>query len=396
MKIEQSYAAYQPSGYVQTGLGFDPSYGRTYATPVQRYDFQGNQIPPINQVVQGVSFAPTVTYAGQVSTGPAPMLLGGQSDLNKSMSGNDMPGYPRVNSVPPRSLNCNGYSGDFGGNQTNNNSIQTQQASQPNQAAQQQSSQQQQPAQPNNQNHMHVPQVPQSPSRSNVSTPIGHHNMMTSSAASTNHPIQHTNGNGAQQIQMQASGNHHGQQTQPPHSGYMSHPSNPVHGLQQSPSHNSQMQMPNHQNSGHLTQSPNHHMSHHTVGNNGSEPDWSWNNQTTHHHGGDMFNQSDRVNLNTKLKTMILSKNDQKDQTGHFLSFSHHVRNVNTDGDNNQNQQSYQLPESPARITGKYEEFIQNTILFNEIVRIVHTFLQYQTFRLICTFNFTRRRLRMT
>lgn len=71
----QGYAAYQPNSYVQTaGIGFDPNYGRTYAAPptVQRYEFQTNQITPINQVsLQSVSFAPTVTYAGQVSTGPA-------------------------------------------------------------------------------------------------------------------------------------------------------------------------------------------------------------------------------------------------------------------------------------------------------------------------------------
>lgn len=80
----QTYAAYQPTGYVQSGLSFDPNYGRSYAAPVQRYDFQSNQIPPINQVsLQSVSFAPTATYAGQVTTGPSPMLLGGQNDLNK-------------------------------------------------------------------------------------------------------------------------------------------------------------------------------------------------------------------------------------------------------------------------------------------------------------------------
>lgn len=67
----------------------DPNYGRSYATPVQRYDFQSNQIPPINQVsLQSVSFAPTATYAGQVTTGPSPMLLSGQNDLNKCEYGN--------------------------------------------------------------------------------------------------------------------------------------------------------------------------------------------------------------------------------------------------------------------------------------------------------------------
>lgn len=87
----QGYAAYQPTGYVQSGLGFDPNYGRSYAPPVQRYDFQSNQIPPINQVsLQSVSFAPTATYAGQVTTGPSPMLLGGQNDLNKCEYGNDV------------------------------------------------------------------------------------------------------------------------------------------------------------------------------------------------------------------------------------------------------------------------------------------------------------------
>lgn len=118
----QGYAPYQPTGYVH---GFDPNYGRSYGAPVQRYDFQSNQIPPINQVsLQSVSFAPSASYAGQVSTGPSPMLLGGQNDLNKTMSGNDMPGYPRVSSVPQHSLNCNGYSGEFNsGNQNSTPSL---------------------------------------------------------------------------------------------------------------------------------------------------------------------------------------------------------------------------------------------------------------------------------
>lgn len=118
----QSYA-YQPtSSYVQTGLGFDPNYGRTYAAPVQRYEFQANQLQLTNQV-QAVSFAPTVTYAGQVATGPALLLgnaqNGGSDESNSKQSGNEMPGYPRVNNVPPRSLNCNGYPGsEYGGANT--------------------------------------------------------------------------------------------------------------------------------------------------------------------------------------------------------------------------------------------------------------------------------------
>lgn len=48
-----------------------------------------------------------------------------------------MPGYPRVSSVPQHSLNCNGYSGEFSGNQQNasqqsqNNPLQQQQQQQP-------------------------------------------------------------------------------------------------------------------------------------------------------------------------------------------------------------------------------------------------------------------------
>lgn len=88
------------------------------------------------------------------------MILSAQNDLSKTMSGNDMPGYPRVSSVPQHSLNCNGYSGEFSGNQqSSNNSVQSQQQ----QNAQQQSNQQQ--SQQNNNNL--PPQVPQSQQNTN-------------------------------------------------------------------------------------------------------------------------------------------------------------------------------------------------------------------------------------
>lgn len=178
----QGYPPYQPTTYVQSGLGFDPNYGRSYAAPVQRYDFQSNQIPTINQVsLQSVSFAPTASYAGQVTTG-APMLLSAQNDLSKNMAGNDLPGYPRVSSVPQHSLSCNGYSGEFGGNQQPNTQPSTQQQSQSSSPAS---------------GVLPSPNGSKVDPRSNVSTPI-HHTMMTPSSRSVppspNHH-QHTNGN---------------------------------------------------------------------------------------------------------------------------------------------------------------------------------------------------------
>ncbi|XP_059614270.1 methylcytosine dioxygenase TET isoform X2 [Phlebotomus argentipes] len=276
----QSYT-YQPNGYVQTGIGFDPSYGRTYATPVQRYEFQANQIAPINQVsLQSVSFAPSVTYAGQVSAGPSPVLLASphptQNTVAKDVSGNELPGYPRVNSVPPRSLNCNGYSGDFSGSTS---------GAQSSQAGQMHFSQQ-------GSSSMHPPQVPQSPNRG-AQMQMPHNSPSGAVPQSPNH-----------------------------HLGYSQHPGmSPA--MQQSPNQSNGNSM--------STMSPQH-------------SEWGWS-SPANPPGSDMFNQSDRVNLNTRLKTMILSKGDAKEggqmpqggssaganggqssQTGHFLSYSHHLR----------------------------------------------------------------------
>lgn len=338
----QSYA-YQPNGYVQTGIGFDPNYGRTYAAPVQRYEFQTQQIAPINQVsLQSVSFAPTVTYAGQVSTAPAPPVIlpnaqqqpvQGASDLNKNVSGNDMPGYPRVNSVPPRSLNCNGYSGDFvGGSQTQTSQQQQPQHQQSNSgsnnsSAQQSQQQQQQPP------SMHPPpqqnppsqqtqsqQIPQSPNRNLMNQQQQRH------VSQSPNQISQSPNNHMQQYPVQQSPNHNQQQMiHNPHQGM--HTPNPQQQQQQT----------------HPT-SPTHTQ---------INQDWNWNNQPQSG-PSDIFNQGDRVNLNTRLKTMILRKNDPKDlanpeqmqpptgpapnpptgpigqqsqnQTGHFLSYSHHLR----------------------------------------------------------------------
>ena len=206
------------------------------------------------------------------------------------MSGNEMPGYPRVNSVlPPRSLNCNGYPGqqDYVGGQTNISSASSPAAS---------------TTTTTTTSTMHPPQiVPQSPSRSG------------------------SNGN------MQ----------QPPRPN-----SNNQMYTQQSPN-------PYHQNGGSGNVTPNNNSNgsyvqdnHHQSPNvHQQQNDWNAWNQSPGP-PNDMFNQSDRVNLNSRIKTMILNKNDQSNgfnpvvqgqpqgqqqpQTGHFLSYSHHLRDTIT------------------------------------------------------------------
>ncbi|KAL9699496.1 hypothetical protein quinque_002937 [Culex quinquefasciatus] len=339
----QGYAAYQPNGYVQTaGIGFDPNYGRTYAAPptVQRYEFQTNQITPINQVsLQSVSFAPTVTYAGQVSTGPATVVSHNPHaadqfnlQLAKQTSGNDMPGYPRVNSVPPRSLNCNGYSGqqEYGGqtttqassanatNVTNANGTSTSTGAttapmhppaQVPQSPNRQTQQQQQPPRPNSNQQLYAQQSPNPYNGNN-------NNNNTALQQSPNH---NNNNNGGANSNVYAQQTHTGMHTPSP------------------------MQTPdNHASPNHMNGS----------GQQQQGQDWGWNQQQQQQQqqSADLFNQSDRVNLNSRIKTMIMNKGDPKDigqqqqqqqhmghlggqgpasqqqQTGHFLSYSHHLR----------------------------------------------------------------------
>ncbi|XP_063703014.1 methylcytosine dioxygenase TET [Culicoides brevitarsis] len=278
----QGYA-YQANSYVQTGLGFDPNYGRpTYASP----NYMSNQLPLSNQVsLQSVNFAPTVTYAGQVSSGPALLLGSGQNgaETQKQLSGNDMPGYPRVSNVPQRSLNCNGYPGsEYSGTQTQS----TPQNSNSNSATSQSSSASMQP-----------------PSAS-----------MTSSSPSRSRP------NSNQQIYSPSHLN----------ANMSTYSSSPSHTTTPAMSYGSQ----DNQNG----QSP---------GSNGNSGDWAWNNGMSQGQQ-EMFNQSDRVNLNTRLKTMILNKETQDDpklggndqsqaQTGHFLSYSHHLRDTPNSSMNDNN-----------------------------------------------------------
>lgn len=167
-------------------------------------------------------------------------------------SGNEMPGYPRVLSDPPRSLNCNGYPGlsEYGGNSINTTAN--------NQSATNTSS-----ASP-----MHPPST-QSPSRQ---TPTSRPN------SSSNHM-----------------------------SSYHMSPTQQA----QSPSAST------------TPVNNNQHYSHQ----DGSSQEWSQNAWNGNPQSNEMFNQSDRINLNTRLKTMILNKNDKEQstqqQTGHFLSYSH-------------------------------------------------------------------------
>lgn len=104
------------------GIQFDPNYNRTstsYGSPtIQRYEFQAQQITPINQVsLQSVSFAPNVTYS-QIAS-PTVLLnhqqhhshyaahqqhgdqLGNKqmtmsANLTTTASGNEMPGKSNI------------------------------------------------------------------------------------------------------------------------------------------------------------------------------------------------------------------------------------------------------------------------------------------------------------
>lgn len=299
----QGYA-YQANSYVQTGLGFDPNYGRpTYASPVQRYDVMSNQLPLGNQVsLQSVNFAPTVTYAGQVASGPA-LLLGAQNggDSNKQLSGNDMPGYPRVSNVPQRSLNCNGYPGsEYSGTPSTPNNNTTQSSS----GASSSSS------------VMQPPTILQSPSRSR---PSSNQQIYSPSHLNNSHSMQSS------------------YSSSPSHTTTPAATGNSVYGQQLQDNQNGQ--------------SPSN-------GNAAGQPDWAWNNGMSQQN--EMFNQSDRVNLNTRLKTMILNKGDPSDdnklsndpssqaqQTGHFLSYSHHLR----DTSNSMNDNNTTVPEPGAAET---------------------------------------------
>lgn len=184
-------------------------------------------------------------------------------------SGNEMPGYPRVLSDPPRSLNCNGYPGltEYGGNSINttaNNQSTTNTST----------SQMQLPASA----------TTQSPSRQ---TPTSRPN------SSSNHMSYHMS----------------------PTAQSPSASTTPVNNNQHYPT------------SGMITPTS-HHQSHQDGSDWNNQNAWNGNPQSN-----EMFNQSDRINLNTRLKTMILNKSDKEQstqqQTGHFLSYSH--QNLSSD-----------------------------------------------------------------
>ncbi|XP_073841916.1 ten-Eleven Translocation (TET) family protein isoform X3 [Musca autumnalis] len=372
----QSYG-YPSNGYVQTGLGFDPNYGRSpYGAPVQRYDFQSQQLSsaPINQVgLQGVGFAPSsVTYAGQVSTGPAASSLqqqqhlGSVTDLNKTMSGNDTPGYPRVSSVPPRSLNCNGYSGDYSGSAT-----------------------QQQQTSGNTSSTAGTSAASSASNTSIASVNGGHQTIAHNTAASqpAASPMQTPNNQTVpqsptrsvmQQPQAQAMSQQNRHVSQSPNQVAQSPNANLAtpQGTQQQYGGST---IPSGQAQNNIASPPQHPQP--------MQQDWNWNSQpqsvpdpyqqTTTGPGGE------RVNVNTRIKSMIMRKNDPKDplsappdihgmpgapppplgvggpngsqqqqQTGHFLSYSHHLRGdsaMNSNGSNGNNAPTAQQPQTPQQ-----------------------------------------------
>lgn len=263
----QSYAYPAANGYVQT---FDPNYGRTYAAPtIQRYEFQASN--QINQVaLQNVSFAPTaVTYAGQVATGPSPILLanGSSSQQTISMAGNDLPGYPRVSSVPPPSLSYNGYSGEVSGKAP----------------------------------------TPNTPERNSVTPNGSHMNAMNPP------PAPHVNQSPSRQHQQMEGANNNGPSGHSASSTAQYSPSHQAHhsphpyGPPQQPSPNPHLNVANYAAA---TPSP-------------SGVEWDWSNGGGS--SGDMYNNGaggDRLNLNTRLKTMILTKNEggHNQSQGHMSS----------------------------------------------------------------------------
>lgn len=177
-----------------------------------------------------------------------------------------------MNSDPPRSLNCNGYPGlnEYGGNSINttaNNQTVTNTSS--SQATQMQppstqSSNRQQSSRPSPSNHNYLQQSP------NQYTSSIH--VSTLSPSKRDHQVggSTTAANGPQQFQ-----------------------------------HND------------MLSTTSHHQ---------GEVQNEWNQNTWNENQNDIFNQSDRIHLNNRLKTMILNKNEKDQQqptTGHFLSFSH-------------------------------------------------------------------------
>lgn len=198
--------------------------------------------------------------------------------LTTTASGNETPGYPRVNSVPPRSLNCNGgYPGlnEYGGN-SSNSSTNTQNVTN---TSTSQSSQMQ-------------PPLTQSPGRQPPSRPNSTSNM----------------------YQQQQSPGHYNSNVQ--HMSPRSQTHSPLNQqTMNGGSANQHYQQPN------RMQTP---TSHNQVD---GQQDWnqnSWN--SDQQQTSELFNQSERINLNTRLKTMILNKNEkdqQQSSSNHFLSYSH-------------------------------------------------------------------------
>lgn len=96
---------------------------------------------------------------------------------------------------------------------------------------------------------------------------------------------------------------------------------------QQSPSHHSNNNL--HMSPTSQAQSPsgnNNAQHYHQQQTSDGQQDWNQNNSWSDNHSNESFNPSDRININTRLKTMILNNKSDKEQqqsANHFLSYSH-------------------------------------------------------------------------
>lgn len=311
-------AQYQQE-YPSTGQTFNPSATPTPTSNIETTSNGGISRPSSvgsNVNIQGnqsQNFTPTSNSFTTISSSNfspganAPPNYVGSSMQNQASSGNAKPGYPQVSSSPQlASHNSSGYpGGQFSG----------------------------QNIQPNNQSQMSDNRHPQQQNwtpdtdRSNWDQSIGN-NMQHSEYMqhNTQHNIQNM---GHSQNQMNIKSINQSmpmEQTQShlqqsPNSSNQNHP------------HNAQMHIHMQGQQNNMNQQPTHQISH-QINNevpNGGEPH---------------FSQADRVNLNSRIKTMILNKQqsmeskldesqkiDENSTTGHFLSYSHHRRlNYYSDG----------------------------------------------------------------
>lgn len=228
---------------------------------------------------------------------------------NQASSGNAKPGYPQVNSSPQlASHNSSGYpGGQFSGQNIQPNNQNQMTVNDPHNQHQSWASERDRNSwEPNEMQHQGFVQHNNQHNMQNMQ-----HNQNQMGMKSMNQNMQIVNTG-------QSQNNSHLQQPMPSPQNHQQNNQMQMH--MQGQSQNNMNQSPNHMN----------HQMH-------SLPPNSGDNQ---------FSQADRVNLNSRIKTMILNKQqnmegkmedeqkaDENNTTGHFLSYSHHRRlNYFSDG----------------------------------------------------------------